>query len=126
MKNIHHILQQYWGYTTFRPRQQEIIQAVLAGQDVLALLPTGGGKSICFQVPALAREGICLVVTPLIALMKDQVEQLKRRGIPAAAIFAGMGPREIDMVLDNSIYGQLKFLYISPERLKTELFQVRV
>ncbi|MEM7383117.1 MAG: ATP-dependent DNA helicase RecQ [Bacteroidota bacterium] len=126
MKNIHHILQQYWGYTTFRPLQQEIIQAVLAGQDVLALLPTGGGKSICFQVPALAREGVCLVVTPLIALMKDQVAQLKRRGIPAAAIFAGMRPREIDLVLDNSIYGQLKLLYVSPERLKTELFQERV
>lgn len=126
MKNIHHILQQYWGYTTFRPLQKEIIQAVLTGQDVLALLPTGGGKSICFQVPALAKEGICLVVTPLIALMKDQVAQLKRRGIPAAAIFAGMKPQEIDLALDNSIYGQLKFLYVSPERLKTELFQERV
>lgn len=126
MKDIHHILKQYWGYTTFRPLQEQIIQAVLAGQDVLALLPTGGGKSICFQVPALAKEGICLVVTPLIALMKDQVEQLKKRGIPAAAIFAGMKPQEIDLVLDNGIYGQLKFLYISPERLKTDLFQTRV
>ncbi|MEM7055841.1 MAG: ATP-dependent DNA helicase RecQ [Bacteroidota bacterium] len=126
MAQIHHILKQYWGYTTFRPLQEEIIQAVLAGKDVLALLPTGGGKSICFQVPALAKPGICIVVTPLIALMKDQVEQLKKRGIAAAAIFAGMKPQEIDIVLDNCIYGQLKFLYVSPERLKTELFQKRV
>lgn len=126
MAQIHHILKQYWGYTTFRPLQEEIIQAVLAGKDVLALLPTGGGKSICFQVPALAKPGICIVVTPLIALMKDQVEQLKKRGIAAAAIFAGMKPQEIDLVLDNCIYGQLKFLYVSPERLKTALFQKRV
>jgi ATP-dependent DNA helicase RecQ len=126
MVDIHHILKQYWGYTKFRPLQEEIIQAVLSGQDVLALLPTGGGKSICFQVPALARPGICLVVTPLIALMKDQVEQLKKRGIRAAAIFAGMKPQEIDVVLDNCVYGQIKFLYVSPERLKTELFQARI
>ena len=126
MQSIQHILKQYWGHNTFRPLQAEIIQAVLAGKDVLALLPTGGGKSICFQIPALAQPGICLVVTPLIALMKDQVEQLKQRGIPAAAIFAGMKPQEIDIVLDNCIYGQLKFLYVSPERLKTEIFQERV
>lgn len=126
MEQIHHILKQYWGYTTFRPLQEEIIQAVLEGKDVLVLLPTGGGKSICFQVPTLAKQGICIVVTPLIALMKDQVEQLKKRGIAAAAIFAGMKPQEIDLVLDNCIYGQFKFLYVSPERLKTELFQERV
>ena len=126
MEQIHHILKQYWGYTTFRPLQEEIIRAVLESKDVLALLPTGGGKSICFQVPALTKQGICIVVTPLIALMKDQVEQLKKRGIAAAAIFSGMKPQEIDLVLDNCIYGQLKFLYVSPERLKTELFQERV
>ena len=126
MAHIHHILKQYWGYDTYRPLQEEIIQAVLAGQDVLALLPTGGGKSICFQVPALAMPGICIVVTPLIALMKDQVRQLKQRGISAVAIFSGMQPQEIDFILDNCAYGQIKFLYISPERLKTELFQARV
>ncbi|MEM9417085.1 MAG: ATP-dependent DNA helicase RecQ [Bacteroidota bacterium] len=119
-------LQQYWGHSTFRPLQQEIIQAVLADKDVLALLPTGGGKSICFQIPTLIRPGLCLVVSPLIALMKDQVDQLKQRGIAAEAVFSGMQPREIDSVLDNCIYGQVKFLYVSPERLKTELLQERV
>jgi ATP-dependent DNA helicase RecQ len=123
---IHQILKKYWGYEQFRPLQQEIIETVLANQDVLALLPTGGGKSICFQVPALASPGICLVVTPLIALMQDQVEQLKKRGIPAAAIFSGMKARAIDVALDNCIYGTTKFLYISPERIKTTLFQTRV
>ena len=120
------ILKQYWGYSTFRPLQAEIIQAVLDGKDVLALLPTGGGKSICFQVPALLRKGICIVVSPLIALMKDQVDQLKRRGIAAEAVFTGMHPHEIDVVLDNCVYGSIKFLYVSPERLKTELLQERV
>lgn len=105
--------------------QEEIINAVLAGRDTLALLPTGGGKSICFQVPALMSEGICIVVSPLIALMKDQVEQLKRRGIRAAAIFSGMSKREIDITLDNCVYGQIKFLYVSPERLQTSLFLAR-
>jgi ATP-dependent DNA helicase RecQ len=126
MEDIHHILKKYWGYDSFRAMQIEIIEAVLAGKDVLALLPTGGGKSICFQVPAMAQPGICLVVTPLIALMKDQVEQLKRRKIPAAAIYTGMSYPEIDVILDNCIYGNTKFLYISPERLKTEIFQTRV
>lgn len=126
MEDIHHILKKYWGYSGFRPLQQEIIEAVLEGKDVLALLPTGGGKSICFQVPALAKPGICIVITPLIALMKDQVEQLKRRGITATAIFTGMSYAEIDLVLDNCIYGHTKFLYISPERLKTEVFQARI
>ncbi len=119
------ILKKVWGFSAFRPLQEEIVQAVLEGKDVLALLPTGGGKSVCFQVPALAREGICIVVSPLIALMKDQVEQLKSKGIPAYAIYSGMGKREIDITLDNCIYGQVKFLYVSPERLKTELMQER-
>ena len=112
--------------TPFRPLQKEIIQAVLAGRDVLALLPTSGGKSICFQVPALAQTGICIVITPLIALMKDQVAQLKQRQIPAAAIFTGMHAHEIDVTLDNGIYGKLNFWYVSPERLTTDLFQARV
>lgn len=102
------------------------MRSVLAGQDTLALLPTGGGKSVCFQVPAMALEGICLVVTPLIALMKDQVENLKRRGLPAVAIYSGMSRREIDIALDNCVYGGIKFLYLSPERLLTDLFQERV
>lgn len=126
MEDIHHILKKYWGYHSFRPLQEETIQAVLAGKDVLALLPTGGGKSICFQVPALAKTGICLVVTPLIALMKDQVAALQKRGIAAAALFTGMTYSEIDRVLDNCVYGTIKFLYISPERLQTALFQARV
>ena len=119
-------LKQYWGYQAFRPLQQDIVQAVLEGKDVLALLPTGGGKSICFQVPTLMRPGLCLVVSPLIALMKDQVDQLKKRGITAEAVFAGMSPRQIDLILDNCIYGGVKFLYLSPERLKTDLLQERV
>ncbi len=120
------ILQQYWGYLAFRPLQEDVVGAVLNGQDVLVLMPTGGGKSICFQVPALAMEGVCIVVTPLIALMKDQVEQLRRRGIPAAAVFSGMHWREIDSTLDNCIYGTVKFLYVSPERLQTEILIERV
>ena len=120
------ILQKYWGHQAFRPLQQEIIASVLEGKDSLALLPTGGGKSICFQVPALVKEGICIVVSPLIALMKDQVENLKSRGIEAIAIYAGMGKREIDILLDNCIYGKIKFLYLSPERLLSELVRVRI
>ena len=120
------ILRQYWGHSTFRPLQEEIIQAVLDGKDALALLPTGGGKSICFQVPTLLRQGLCIVVSPLIALMKDQVDQLRRRNIAAEAVFSGMSAREIDVVLDNCVYGSVKFLYVSPERLKTELLQERV
>lgn len=119
------ILKQYWGYDQFRPMQEEIIESVLAGHDTLALLPTGGGKSICFQVPALMREGICIVISPLIALMKDQVEQLKKRKIPAVAIYSGMSRREIDFALDNCVYGNVKFLYVSPERLKTDIFRER-
>jgi ATP-dependent DNA helicase RecQ len=120
------ILKQYWGYTHFRPPQDEIIQAVIEKRDVLAILPTGGGKSICFQVPALMQEGVCLVITPLIALMQDQVKQLKQRGIAAVAVHAGMHPREIDITLDNCVYGKQKFLYVSPERLQTDLFKERV
>ena len=126
MQDIHHILKSYWGYDQFRPLQEDIIQSALANKDTLALLPTGGGKSICFQVPAMAMEGLCLVITPLIALMKDQVEQLKKREIPAVAIYSGMNRREIDIALDNCVYGNIKFLYLSPERLQTDIFQERV
>jgi ATP-dependent DNA helicase RecQ len=119
-------LRKYWGYKAFRPLQQDIVQAVLEGKDVLALLPTGGGKSICFQVPTLMRSGLCIVVSPLIALMKDQVDRLKKRGVAAEAVFAGMKAHEIDLVLDNCVYGQVKFLYVSPERLRTALLRERV
>jgi ATP-dependent DNA helicase RecQ len=117
------ILIKYWGYQEFRPRQQEIIQSVLDGRDTLALLPTGGGKSICFQVPALAKEGLCLVITPLIALMQDQVENLKRKNINAVAIYSGMHRNQIELALDNCMFGDVKFLYLSPERLETEKFR---
>lgn len=120
------ILKKYWGHTSFRPLQLEIIQSVLQGKDCLALLPTGGGKSICFQVPALMMDGICIVVSPLIALMKDQVENLNARGIKAVAIYAGMRKREIDILLDNCIYGPVKFLYLSPERLLSDLVKIRI
>jgi len=120
------ILQKYWGYEAFRSMQEDIINSIISGKDTLALLPTGGGKSICFQVPALMSEGLCLVISPLIALMKDQVEQLKNRKIPAAAVYSGMTYREMDILLDNAAHGAYKFLYISPERLKTELFMERV
>jgi len=122
---IHDILKKYWGHSNFRPLQEEIIKSVLDSQPTIALLPTGGGKSVCFQVPALSLEGICIVVSPLIALMKDQVHQLKSKGIKAQALFAGMSKREIDITLDNCVYGEVKFLYVSPERLKTELFLAR-
>ncbi len=122
----HQILEKYWGYQRFRPLQEEIILSVANGNDTLALMPTGGGKSITFQVPALAKEGLCLVVTPLIALMKDQVARLREMEIKAAAIHAGMTREEIDTTLDNCIYGDYKFLYVSPERLGNELFRVRV
>ncbi len=120
------ILKHYWGFDAFRTMQEDIIQSVLAGHDTLALLPTGGGKSICFQVPAMAQPGLCLVVSPLIALMKDQVYQLKKRGISAIALHAGQSKREIDHALDNAVNSDLKFLYCSPERLKTEIFQERI
>ena len=126
MSNPLSILNKYWKFGTFRPSQEEIINSVIEGKDTLALLPTGGGKSICFQVPALCMPGLCLVITPLIALMKDQVEQLKKRGISANAIYSGMPRREIDIILDNCVHGRIKFLYVSPERLKTDLFQSRI
>jgi ATP-dependent DNA helicase RecQ len=116
----------YWGYENFRPVQEEIIHSVIEKKDTLALLPTGGGKSVTFQIPALAQEGLCLVITPLIALMKDQVENLNRRGIKAVAIHSGMSKHEIDLTLDNCIFGDYKFLYLSPERIDTEIFKVRV
>ena len=120
------ILKKYWGYDEFRPMQQEIISSALAGKDTLALMPTGGGKSVCFQVPAMAREGICLVVSPLIALMKDQVQNLGSKGIKALAVYSGMTYSQIDAALDNAIYGDYKFLYVSPERLHTGIFRERV
>lgn len=120
------ILKRFWGYDQFRPLQEEIVQSIIQGHDTLALLPTGGGKSICFQVPAMMMEGICLVISPLIALMKDQVENLNAKGIPAIAIYAGMGKREIDILLDNCIFGNIKFLYLSPERLLSTLVQERI
>jgi ATP-dependent DNA helicase RecQ len=120
------ILHKYWKHTSFRPLQEEIITSVLAGHDTLALLPTGGGKSVCFQVPAMLLNGLCIVVSPLIALMKDQVENLKRKGILAVAVHSGMSRSEIDIHLNNCVFGNTKFLYISPERLQTELFQARV
>ncbi len=122
MPDIHQILKQNWGYDQFRFLQEDIINSILQGKDTLALLPTGGGKSICFQVPALAMEGICLVVSPLIALMKDQVETLKRKGIPALSIYSGMSFLEVKKTLQNAAYGNYKFLYLSPERLETNLF----
>jgi ATP-dependent DNA helicase RecQ len=124
--DIHHILKTYWGYDQFRPLQEDIVRRILEGKDTLALLPTGGGKSICFQVPALAMDGICIVVSPLIALMQDQVQNLVRRGIKAVAITGGMSKKEIDVAFDNCVYGQIKFLYLSPERLQTELARVRI
>ncbi|HEX8607534.1 MAG TPA: ATP-dependent DNA helicase RecQ, partial [Pedobacter sp.] len=120
------LLKRYWGFDDFRPLQDEIIYSVLNGSDTLALMPTGGGKSLCFQLPALAKDGICIVISPLIALMKDQVEHLKAKGIEAVAIYAGMGKREIDILLDNCVYGNIKFLYLSPERLLSDLVKVRI
>ncbi len=120
--SIHQILKENWGYDNFRPLQEDIINSVLQGKDTLALLPTGGGKSICFQVPALAKEGICLVISPLIALMKDQVESLKRKGILALSIYSGMSFLDVKKTLQNAAYGNYKFLYVSPERLETNLF----
>ena len=123
MSTPQEILKQHWGHDSFRPLQQEIIATVMEGKDVLALLPTGGGKSICFQNPALAKEGLCLVISPLIALMKDQVENLKKRNIMALSIHSGMTYYEVKQTLQNAAFGPYKFLYVSPERLETELFK---
>lgn len=123
--SISEILRQHWGFSQFREMQEDIINSVLAGNDTLALMPTGGGKSICYQVPALAKEGLCIVVSPLIALMKDQVQHLHAKGVNAVAIFSGMSQREIDVALDNCVHGHFKLLYVSPERLTTEIMKVR-
>ncbi len=122
-EKTHEILKKYWGFDAFRPLQEEIINSVLEGKDTLALLPTGGGKSICFQVPAMCAEGLCLVVTPLVALMTDQVENLKKRGIIAVEMHSGMHPREIEMAFEKAADGRAKFLYLSPERLETRKFR---
>jgi len=119
MTTPNQILKKYWGFSTFRPQQEEIISAVLEQNDVITLLPTGGGKSICFQVPALINEGICLVISPLIALMKDQVESLERKGIKALSIPSGIKQNELITIFDNVKFGNYKFLYISPERLQS-------
>lgn len=126
MSIYHDILKQYWGYDSFRDLQEEIITSIGEGRDTLGLMPTGGGKSITFQVPALAKEGICLVVTPLIALMKDQVQNLRKRGIKAIAVYSGMTRQEILIALENCIFGNYKFLYISPERLDTDIFRTKL
>lgn len=120
------ILKNYWFHDSFRPMQEEIINSVLDGYDTLALLSTGGGKSVCFQIPALITEGICVVVSPLIALMKDQIENLRQKGIKALAVHSGMTKNEIDIALDNAVYGDYKFLYLSPERLRNEVLKVRI
>ncbi|MBL7951503.1 MAG: RecQ family ATP-dependent DNA helicase [Flavobacteriales bacterium] len=126
VEDIHSVLQRVWGYQQFRPRQEEIIRAALSGKDTLALLPTGGGKSLCFQVPALAMGGLCLVVSPLIALMKDQVSRLKKLGVPARAIISTMTHAEIDNALESAALGKYAFLYVSPERLASDLFRARL
>ena len=119
------ILKQYWGYESFRESQYEIISSVLSGRDTLALMPTGGGKSITYQLPTLMSDGLCVVITPLIALMKDQVDKLQRQGISAVAIHSGLSRRKIDIALDNCVYGDVKFLYIAPERLNSDIFRLR-
>ena len=126
MDVYHKILEKYWGYPAFRPLQEDIIHSVCEGKDTLGLMPTGGGKSITFQVPALAMEGICIVVTPLIALMKDQVDNLRRLGIKATAVYSGMTRQEIIAQLENCIFGDYKFLYVSPERLGTDIFKSKL
>ncbi|MDR2533298.1 MAG: RecQ family ATP-dependent DNA helicase [Tannerellaceae bacterium] len=126
MDVYHKILSDYWGYSAFRPLQEDIIRSVAAGNDTLGLMPTGGGKSITFQVPALAAEGICIVITPLISLMKDQVDNLRHKGIKAAAVYSGMDKSEIIARLENCIFGNYKFLYVSPERISSDLFRAKL
>ena len=123
---LHSTLEKFWGYKEFRPGQEKIIHSIMSGCDTLALMPTGGGKSLTYQVPTLAQEGLCIIITPLIALMKDQVDRLKRLGIPAVAIHSGLSFKQIDIALDNCVYGDVKFLYVAPERLATEAFRLRV
>lgn len=122
----HYILKKYWGYEQFRNPQDQVIQSILNGNDTLALLPTGGGKSLCYQIPALLQEGVCLVISPLIALMEDQIRQLKKKKIECAVIHSGLTKEQIDITLDNCIYGKIKLLYLSPERIQTEVFKVRL
>ena len=124
--NIQQILIKYWGHNTFRPLQEDIINSILNGNDTLALMPTGGGKSICFQIPAIAKSGVCVVISPLIALMKDQVNNLNKRGIKAVAIFSGMHYTQIDIALDNCVHGDVNFLYLSPERLLSDTVILRL
>ena len=119
-------LKKYWHYDSFRPMQREAMESVLSGRDTLVLMPTGGGKSIIYQLPTLVSDGLCIVVTPLIALMKDQVDRLRRMGIPAVAVHSGLSSRQIDIALDNCVYGDVKFLYVAPERLSSEMFRLRV
>jgi len=126
VKHPINILEEFWGFTEFRPMQEDIITSVLEGHDTFALLPTGGGKSVCFQIPALVKEGICIVISPLVALMKDQVNTLKAKGIKAIALTSGIPYQEINTLLDNCIYGNYKFLYLSPERLQQELVRDRI
>ncbi|HUH47013.1 MAG TPA: RecQ family ATP-dependent DNA helicase, partial [Arenibacter sp.] len=126
MQDPKELLQQYWGFPDFKNSQEAIIRAVLNGRDVMALLPTGGGKSLCYQVPALASDGICIVVSPLIALIKDQVESLKALGIKAIALTGGIPFEEVNQLLDNCLYGNYKFLYLSPERLQQERIKERI
>ena len=123
---LHSTLEKFWGYKEFRPGQEQIIHSIMSGCDTLALMPTGGGKSLTYQVPTLAQEGLCIIITPLIALMKDQVDRLKKLGIPAVAIHSGLSFKQIDIALDNCVYGDVKFLYVAPERLATEAFRLRV
>ncbi|MFI3303371.1 MAG: ATP-dependent DNA helicase RecQ [Rikenellaceae bacterium] len=126
LPTIEEALSTYWGYSEFRPMQREIIESILAGRDTLALLPTGGGKSLTYQIPALVSAGICIVITPLIALMKDQVDRLRQQGISAVSIHSGLSRRQIDIALDNCIYGDVKLLYVAPERLSSHLFLERL
>ena len=126
MTDVHSLLKQYWGYDTFRPQQEEIIKSVMDGKDTVALLPTGGGKSLCYQLPALALEGKTIVISPLIALMHDQISALKEKGITAIALHSGLRLRELETAYDNFIYGPAKLLYVSPERLKSDFFTARI
>ena len=126
MEETKSILRQYWGYDDFRPPQEQIINAILQKTDTIALLPTGGGKSICFQLPALILPGKTLVISPLIALMQDQVDNLSSRGIVAKSLNANLNYREIDIILDRFVFGDLKILYISPERITSEVFSARI
>ena len=123
MKNPHQILEEYWGHPQFLAKQEEIITTVINGRDTIGLLPTGGGKSVCFQIPAIAKEGICIVVSPLVALMENQVSTLKNKGIKALSIPGGISFQNLNILLDNALYGNYKFLYLSPERLNQELVQ---